>query len=59
MKKDRIFQWSKEAKQSFVSVKQAVSEAPVLVSPNFDKDFMLFSFASERTITGVLLQKNE
>jgi len=31
----------------------------VLVSPNFDKDFMIFSFASEHTIAGVLLQKNE
>ena len=31
----------------------------MLVSPNFDKDFMIFSFASEHTIAGVLLQKNE
>ena len=30
-----------------------------MVSPNFDKDFMLFSFASKHTIAGVLLQKNE
>jgi hypothetical protein len=59
LKKDNTFQWSKEAKQSFVSIKQALSEAPILVSPNFDKDFMIFSFASEHTIAGVLLQKNE
>ena len=59
LKKDNTFQWSKEAKQSFVSIKQALSEAPILVSPNFDKDFILFSFSSEHTITGVLLQKNE
>ena len=50
---------SKEAKQSFISIEQALSEAPILVSPNFDKDFMIFSFASEHTIAGVLLQKNE
>ena len=59
LKKDNAFQWSKEAKQSFVSIKKALSEAPILVSPNFDKDFMIFSFASEHTIAGVLLQKNE
>jgi hypothetical protein len=47
LKKDNTFQWFKKAKQSFVSIKQALSEAPVLVSPNFDKDFMIFSFASE------------
>jgi len=31
----------------------------MLVSPDFSKDFMTFSFASEHTIAGVLLQKNE
>ena len=31
----------------------------MLVSPNFDKEFMIFSFASEHTIAGVLLQNNE
>jgi hypothetical protein len=59
LKKDNTFQWSMEAKQSFVSIKQALSEAPVLVSLNFGKDFMIFSFALEHTIAGVLLQKNE
>jgi hypothetical protein len=33
--------------------------APVLISPNFDKDFYIFSFASNDTIAAVLLQKNE
>ena len=55
LKKDNTFQWSKEAKQFFISIKQALSEAPALVTPNFDKDFMIFSFASEHTIAGVLL----
>jgi hypothetical protein len=59
LKKDNTFQWCKEVKQSFTSIKQELSEAPVLVSPNFDKDFLIFSFASEHTIAGVLLQKNE
>lgn len=31
----------------------------MLVSPNYSKDFMIFSFASEYTIVGVLLQKNK
>jgi hypothetical protein len=44
---------------AFISIKQALFEAPVLVSPNFGKDFIIFSFASEHTIVGVLLQKNE
>ena len=55
LKKDYSFQWSKEAKQSFTNIKQALFEAPVLVSPNFDKYFMIFSFASEHTIARVIL----
>jgi len=34
-------------------------EAPVLVSPDYSKEFLIFSFASENTIAGVLLQKNK
>ena len=55
LNKDNTFQWYKETNKSFVNIKQVSFEAPILVSPNFDKDFMLFSFASEYTIGGVLL----
>jgi len=37
----------------------ALFKASVLASPNSAKDFMFFSFASEHTIVGVLLQKDE
>ena len=59
LKKDNNFKWSDEAKKSFTDIKRDSSEALVLVSTNFDKDFMIFSFASKHTIAGVLLQKNE
>ena len=59
LKKDNNFKWFVEAKQCFIDIKRALSEAPVLVNPNFDKKFMIFSFASEHTIVEVFLQKNE
>ena len=31
----------------------------MLISHDFEKDFQIYSFASEHTIAGVLLQKNE
>ena len=37
----------------------ALTKAPMLASPNFAKDFILFSFALEHTIIGVLLQNDE
>ena len=54
LKKDVKFEWSEESKRAFESIKTAICEAPVLVSPDYDKDFMIFSFASEDTIAGVL-----
>lgn len=42
----------------FEDIKKAILKAPVLVNPDFSKDFLIFSFASEHTIAGVLLQKN-
>ena len=59
LKKDINFKWFVEAKHSFTYIKRDLSEVPVLVIPNFDKEFMIFLFASEHTIAVVLLQKNE
>jgi hypothetical protein len=36
-----------------------LTEAPVLISPDYSKDFLIFSFASFDTVAAVLLQKNE
>jgi hypothetical protein len=58
LKKDAKIKWDPESRQSFEQVKRALTEAPVLISPDFTKDFYLFSFASEHTIAVVLLQKN-
>lgn len=46
-----------EAKKSFELVKQTLTQTPVLISPDFTKDFFIFSFALEHTIDAVLLQK--
>jgi hypothetical protein len=59
LKKDVKFEWNDESKKAFQDIKTAISEAPVLISPDYSKDFQIFSFASEDTIAGVLLQKND
>ena len=40
-------------------IKLALTKTPVLISPKFDRDFIIFSFALEHTIVAVLLQKND
>jgi hypothetical protein len=36
-----------------------LTEAPVLISPDYSKDFLIFSFASPNTVVVVLLQTNK
>ena len=59
LKKDNEIIWNSKAKESFEQVKKAISGAPVLASPHYTKEFLIFSFALEHTIIAVLLQKNE
>ena len=55
LKKNNEVKWTAEAKESFAHIKRVIREAPVLVSPDYLKDFLIFSFASEHTLTAVLL----
>ena len=59
LKKDNTVRWTSEAKASFQCIKKVISKAPVLASPDYTKEFLIFSFASEHTIAVVLLQKNK
>ena len=59
LRKDSSIDWTVEAKQSFEEIKMALTKTPVLTSPKFDRDFIIFSFASEHTVAAVLLQKDD
>jgi len=59
LKKDSTIKWTIEAKKSFEDIKLALNKTPILISPKFDRDFILFSFTSKHTIAIVLLQKND
>jgi hypothetical protein len=59
LRKNSEVKWTAEAKASFAHIKKIISEAPVLASPDYLKDFLIFSFAFEHTLVVVLLQKNK
>ena len=44
LKKDQEVKWTEKAKNSFEKIKTTLTEAPVLVSPNFTKEFLTFFF---------------
>ena len=60
LKKDSRVNWTTKAKALFGHIKKVISEAPVFTSPDYLRDFLIFSFASEHiTIATVLLQKDD
>jgi hypothetical protein len=57
LKKGNKIKWNLDANNSFEDIKVALTKSLVLANPDFTKYFILFSFASEHTIVGVMLQK--
>jgi hypothetical protein len=59
LKKGNEVRWTPQSRHSFEQIKKALTEAPVLISPNYSKGFLIFSFASPDTVAVVLLQTND
>lgn len=48
------FKWDEEQKKDFSNIKTAISQSPVLRIPNFNKDFFLYTFASDQSLAAKL-----
>ena len=59
IKKDFNFKWTKERKEAFENINEAIAKAPTLWSLKFDKELILYTFSSDHSIVAVLTQKNE
>jgi hypothetical protein len=55
LKKDVPFYWDDAGQCSFDALKHALTTAPLLRPPNYNKDFLLYLAASESTIGMVLV----
>jgi hypothetical protein len=58
IKKDTQYLWGPTENHAFNDTKKAIIDAPSLMSPDFSKDFTLYTFASDRSYAAVLTQKN-
>jgi hypothetical protein len=56
LKKGSIFVWSQEQQKSFQLLQRKLVEAPVLVVPDFAKQFVLETDACDLGIGAVLMQ---
>lgn len=59
LKKDSVVKWTEEAIKSFNLIKLALSSAPILISPDYSQDFILFSFVLDHIMAAVLMQKRD
>jgi hypothetical protein len=59
LKKDVPFHWDDAAQCSFEALKHALTTAPLLRPPNYNKDFLLYLAAAESTIGMVLVQEDD
>eukprot|EP00253_Pinus_taeda_P003000 PITA_03000 len=57
--KDTFLKWDKREKEVFTCIKQVIVEAPTLYSLDFDKEFFLYTFASNTSLAIVLTEKDE
>ena len=57
LKNGAKFLWTEEHQTAFESLKQALCKAPVLQVPDFDKEFVLVTEASDYAISAVLNQR--
>lgn len=59
LKKGKRWQWGPEQQQSFEELKEKLTEAPVLACPDFTRQFILQTDASDIGLGAVLTQEQE
>ena len=59
IKKSVQFKWTDTEKGAFNNIKEAIVHTPSLKSPDFEKDFILYTFSSNNSLAVVLTQKEE
>ena len=59
VKQNAQFKWTEIEKNAFSKIKTVVAHAPSLKSLDFDKDFILYTFASDDSLAAVLTQKED
>jgi hypothetical protein len=59
LKKDHSFSWTDDVEDAFVGIKKAISSAPVLAKPDFEKEFMIYTNATEEAVSAILMQGDD
>jgi hypothetical protein len=57
MKGNKAFKWSDIGKRE--DIKSTIAKAPVLVHLDDTKEFLIYCYASEHTMSAILMQENK
>lgn len=58
LRKNATYQWTPEQQEAFEQLKQRLIQAPILIYPNFDEEFILLTDASTIGLGAILAQKD-
>jgi hypothetical protein len=58
LRKHATYQWTPEQQEAFEQLKQHLIQAPILIYPNFEKEFILLTDASTIGLGAILAQKD-
>jgi hypothetical protein len=56
LKQDHSFSWTEYVENSFVRIKKAISSTLILARPDFEKDFIIYTSATEEAVFAILVQ---
>ena len=59
LNKDTTFYWDERSQESFDALKQALASSPVIIPPDYSRDFLLYVATSMETIGMLLVQEDE
>jgi hypothetical protein len=59
IKKNVEFKWGPKEKESFTRIREEIEKSPSLLSLDFNKDFILYTFASNIEFALVITHKND
>ena len=58
MKGNKTFKWSDVGKRDSEDIKDAIVKAPILVHPDYTKEFIIYYDALEHTMSSIVMQEN-
>jgi len=59
LKKYLSFSWMNDVENDFVGIKKEISSTLVLAKPDFEKEFMIYTNATEEAIYAILMQNDD